>query len=87
MKQKVASKSQEQDKEKPRIFILETLVNFALIYSIVVAIILIPYLYIRGHFNNILVFWINVVYCLLLLVYIIFWIRDKKEFFKYELRY
>ena len=61
----------------------EITVNFALVYSILYALFLIPYLI---YINNIFPLIVIQVYLMLLIVYVFVWIYDKREFFKYEFK-
>lgn len=83
MKPSVVSKKRKP--QSSRIFGWEFLINFALVYSIFVAIILVPYSYIRGLFNINVVFWIYLIYGIAIIIYLVSWIIDKKQFFKNEI--
>lgn len=71
----------EAKKQRPKW--LEFLINFAMVYSIIASIFLIPYIYIRNFFSN-NTKWILAVYFLFAIIYVVMWIIDKWSFFKDE---
>ena len=70
-----------KNKKKERPFINELLINIGLIYSLLVAVFLLPYIYLKKIFSNYLI----VIAILLLVLYTLFWLLDKKAFFENEL--
>ena len=70
---------------KPRAYHWELIINFALVYSIFIGIILLPYVFLRGFFSSKFFFWSFIVYGLIIIFYVILWIIDKLTFFKDEI--
>ena len=62
----------------------ELLINLALVYSIFIAILIFPYVIIRGFFGNPLVNILVIVYVVALLFYSCLWVYDKRDFIKDE---
>ncbi|MFH0978321.1 MAG: hypothetical protein V1837_03380 [Candidatus Woesearchaeota archaeon] len=67
-----------------RKFRWELISNFALVYSIVIAILIVPYAYIRGLLSGFVLLFFAV-YLIAIVVYIYLWARDKWSFVKYEI--
>ena len=82
---KVVYKMENEDNKKTRTYASEWIINFALVYSVFISIILFPYLILRGFFGSSIFLWVVVGYLIFVIIYVIFWIMDKKDFFKDEI--